>query len=34
MQLAVSSFMFAIFVFTGLLVTGKLFYSKGRVHSK
>jgi len=34
MQLAASSFIFAIFVFTGLLTTGKLFYSKGRVHSK
>jgi hypothetical protein len=28
MQLAVSSLTFAIFVFTGLLVTGKLFYRK------
>jgi uncharacterized membrane protein YedE/YeeE len=28
MQLAVSSLLFAIFVFTGLLITGKLFYNK------
>ena len=34
MQLAASSFIFAIFVFAGLLTTGRLFYSKGGVHSK
>ncbi len=28
MQLAVSSLVFAVFVFTGLLITGKLFYKK------
>ncbi len=28
MQLAVSSYIFAVFVFAGLLVTGKLFYQK------
>jgi len=30
MQLAVSSLVFAIFVFAGLLITGKLFYRKAR----
>jgi hypothetical protein len=30
MQLSLSSLIFAVFVFTGLLITGKLFYSKSR----
>ncbi len=30
MQLAVSSLVFAVFVFTGLLITGRLFYGKKR----
>jgi uncharacterized protein len=30
MQLAVSSLAFAIFVFAGLLITGKLFYQSGK----
>jgi uncharacterized membrane protein YedE/YeeE len=28
MQFALSSFVFAIFVFAGLLITGKIFYEK------
>ena len=30
MQLSLSSFVFAAFVFAGLLLTGRLFYSKGK----
>ncbi len=34
MQLAVSSLVFAVFVFTGLIITGKLFYKKNLVPKK
>ena len=34
MQLAVSSLVFAVFVFAGLIVTGKLFYKKNLIPEK
>ncbi|MCM8760444.1 MAG: hypothetical protein NC832_01845, partial [Candidatus Omnitrophica bacterium] len=34
MQLAISSLIFAVFVFAGLLITGRLFYGKENFYKK